>query len=106
MKTYGLIWLAVFLPLSGCGTLAPIQPTPLPIGPALSCSLVPCRLPGRPPLAINEDWDRALVEADAALTSCATQVLDCIQKQGAVTNATKGQARVSATAVSGQDSGQ
>jgi hypothetical protein len=52
------------------------------------CELIPCRLPGRGPLIVNEDWDRALVETEGELLSCATQVLDCIGKQQAATNAT------------------
>ncbi|WP_442799802.1 hypothetical protein [Pseudomonas sp. Au-Pse12] len=56
------------------------QPTaPLP----QVCSLVPCRLPGRPPLALTESAYTALDEAEDALTKCAAQVLDCIQKQAA-----------------------
>lgn len=51
------------------------------------CELTPCRLPGRPALIVNEDWDRALVEAEGELLSCAAQVLDCISKQQAATDA-------------------
>ncbi|WP_218831627.1 Rz1-like lysis system protein LysC [Pseudomonas fragi] len=105
MKRPTLIWLSLSLLLSACGTPAPKPPTQLLTGPALSCSLVPCRLPGRPPLVANEDWPLALDETEDALTRCATQVLDCIQKQGAVTHAAKGQAPVPTADVSGQDSG-
>jgi hypothetical protein len=83
MKRPTLIWLSLSLLLSGCATHDPKPPTPLPTGPTLSCSLVPCRLPGRPPLVVNEDWTRALDESEDALVRCATQVIDCMQKQAA-----------------------
>jgi hypothetical protein len=44
---------------------------------------VPCPLPGRPPLKLNEDPYRAIDEAEAALTACASQVIDCINMQNA-----------------------
>ena len=47
----------------------------------MECSLVPCRLPYRPPVLVNEQWGEALDAADAALLSCAGQVLACIERQ-------------------------
>jgi hypothetical protein len=44
---------------------------------------VPCRLPARPPLLINDDWRRALDATEAELLSCAGQVLACIERQAA-----------------------
>ncbi|MDH0097363.1 hypothetical protein N7333_12330 [Pseudomonas sp. GD04158] len=38
---------------------------------------MPCRLPARLPLVINDDWRRALDAAEAELLSCAGQVLTC-----------------------------
>lgn len=69
----------------------------------MSCGLVPCHLPGRPALVSNEDWTRALDDTEGALVRCAVQVLDCIEKQGAATNAAKGQAPVPFANVPGQD---
>lgn len=43
--------------------------------------MVPCRLPARPPLVINDDWRRALEATEAELLSCAGQVLACIERQ-------------------------
>lgn len=40
-------------------------------------SLVPCQLPARKPLVVNDDWRRALDEVEAALVSCALQVSYC-----------------------------
>lgn len=47
----------------------------------MECSLVPCRLPARSVMVVNDDWRRALDESDAALLSCAGQVLACIERQ-------------------------
>ncbi|MFG4184081.1 Rz1-like lysis system protein LysC [Pseudomonas aeruginosa] len=43
--------------------------------------MTPCRLPGRPPLANGEDATAAIDAVEAALTACAVQVLDCIERQ-------------------------
>lgn len=43
---------------------------------------MPCRLPYRPPVLVNEQWGEALDAVDAALLSCARQVLACIERQG------------------------
>ena len=99
-----LIWPALCLALSACGTHEQKQPIPLSIEPAPPvCELTLCLLPGRPPLIVNEDLVLALDETEAALTSCAAQVQACIAKQGVVTNAAKGQASVPRTDVPGQD---
>lgn len=105
MTKQSLITLAALsLLLSGCATHDRKQQTPPFIEQAPQvCSLTPCRLPGRPPLALTESAYVALDETEEALTKCAAQVLDCIQKQGAVTNAAKGQASVPRTDVPGQD---
>ena len=42
---------------------------------------MPCRLPYRPAVLVNEQWGEALEAADAALLSCAGQVLACIERQ-------------------------
>ena len=90
--------------LSGCAMQDPKVATPLPIEPMPQvCSLAPCLLPSRPPLVLTEDAYRALDETEAALTSCAAQVLDCIKKQEAVSHATQGQASVPVADVSGQN---
>ena len=47
----------------------------------MECSLVPCRLPARGPILVNDGWRQALDEADSALLSCAGQVLACIERQ-------------------------
>lgn len=65
---------------AGCMN-APKPPTPPPTQPRLECSLVPCRLPYRLPVLVNEQWGEALDAADAALLSCAKQVLACIDRQ-------------------------
>lgn len=43
-----------------------------------------CRLPGRLALLKTEDWRRAVDELEAELLSCATQVLDCIERNDLV----------------------
>ncbi|WP_429213130.1 Rz1-like lysis system protein LysC [Metapseudomonas resinovorans] len=74
--------LLCLLPLAAC-TSAPKPPTPLPTAARQFCPLVPCRLPGRPALASNEDWRRAVDELESELQRCAGQVLDCIGRQEA-----------------------
>jgi hypothetical protein len=82
--------LALCLLLSACGTPAPKQLTLAHIEtPQAVCpELVLCRLPGRPALVVNEDWDRALTQTEAALLQCAAQVDDCMQRQKAIDHAT------------------
>ncbi|HFI1985380.1 Rz1-like lysis system protein LysC [Pseudomonas aeruginosa] len=77
--------LASLLALAGC-TPAPKPLTPAPTAqqakcPLTPCPLTPCRLPGRPPLANGEDATAAIDAVEAALTACAVQVLDCIERQ-------------------------
>ncbi|WP_442965070.1 Rz1-like lysis system protein LysC [Pseudomonas sp. JS3066] len=72
--------LLCLLPLAAC-TSAPTPPTPPPTAARQFCPLVPCRLPGRPAPASNEDWRRAVDELESALQQCSRQVLDCIGRQ-------------------------
>lgn len=44
-----------------------------------------CQLPGRPAVVANEGWQRAVDELEAELKMCATQVLDCIERQTSAT---------------------
>ncbi|SUD18167.1 Uncharacterised protein [Aquipseudomonas alcaligenes] len=74
-------WLPLCLLLSAGCTSAPKLPTQQPTAPRMECSLVPCRLPARSAVVVNDDWRRALDESDAALLSCAGQVLACIERQ-------------------------
>uniref|UniRef100_UPI00403F9797 hypothetical protein n=1 Tax=Pseudomonas sp. TMP9 TaxID=3133144 RepID=UPI00403F9797 len=60
---------------------APKPATPQPTLRHQTCNLVPCRLPARPPLLINDHWRQALDESDAALVSCAVQVQRCIERE-------------------------
>ena len=75
------IWLGLCLLLSACSTPAPRPPTLAPTFPPQPCNLVPCNLPARPPLLINDHGRQALDESEAALLSCAAQVLKCIERQ-------------------------
>ena len=92
MLKLALICLASFLLLSGCGTPGPAQQTSL-LGardqPRL-CPLVACPLPGRLAPSVNEDLTTAIDDTEAALLSCAAQVLDCIQKQDAAAGVSSG----------------
>lgn len=49
----------------------------------MECSLVPCRLPGRQALVVNDDWRRAVDELEYELGQCSTQVIACIERQAA-----------------------
>ena len=80
-KRLGSICLSMCLLNSGCSTPAQPQPIPQPTVQKAQCSLVPCQLPARKPLVVNDDWRRALDEAEAALLECATQVVGCLQLQ-------------------------
>ena len=84
-----LTCLALCLLLSACGTPAPKQLTLAPTEkPQAVCpELTHCRLPGRPALLVNEDWDRALNQTEGALLQCAAQIDDCIRKQQAIDHA-------------------
>lgn len=95
----------LFLLLSACATPDRQASTPLPGVPPLPqvCSLVPCQLPARPVAVLTEDIDSAVTVTEDALLSCAVQVLDCINKQEAVANATQVQAAVPQANVPGQD---
>ncbi len=68
------------LTLAGC-TSAPPQPTPPPTVAQQFCPLVACQLPARPVVLVNDQWRQALDMTEAALLSCASQVLECIQVQ-------------------------
>lgn len=70
------------LALAGC-TSAPQLPTPGPTAARQFCPLVACQLPARPSVLVNDQWRQSLDVTEAALLSCATQVLDCIQVQDA-----------------------
>lgn len=70
------------LALVGC-TNAPQQPTPAPTVARQFCPLVACQLPARPAVLTNDQWRESLDVTEAALLSCANQVLDCIQTQDA-----------------------
>ncbi|MFD1699784.1 hypothetical protein ACFSB1_10650 [Halopseudomonas phragmitis] len=54
---------------------------PQPTVQKAQCSLVPCLLPARQPLVVNDDWRRALDEAENALLACAVQVRGCIDQE-------------------------
>lgn len=68
--------------LGGC-TSAPKQPIPPPTTARQFCPLVACPLPARPAVLVNDQWRQALDDTEAALLSCANQVLECIQRQDA-----------------------
>lgn len=68
------------LTLAGC-TNAPKQLTPAPTEARQFCPLVACVLPARPAVLVNDQWRQALDDTEAALLSCANQVLACIQRQ-------------------------
>lgn len=68
------------LALAGC-TSAPQQPTQAPTAARQFCPLVVCQLPARPAVLVNDQWRQALDVTEAALLSCASQVLECIQVQ-------------------------
>ena len=70
------------LALAGC-TNAPQQSTPAPTVARQFCPLVACPLPARPAVLANDQWRESLDVTEAALLSCANQVLDCIQTQDA-----------------------
>ncbi|WP_218190361.1 Rz1-like lysis system protein LysC [Pseudomonas sp. CC6-YY-74] len=76
-----ITWLSLCLLLSACSTPAPKPPTPAPTLHHQPCTLVPCYLPARPQLLINDHWRQALDESEGALLSCAAQVLKCIERQ-------------------------
>lgn len=70
------------LALAGCMS-DPQQPTPEPTATRQYCPLVACPLPARPAVLANDQWRESLDVTEAALLSCANQVLDCIQTQEA-----------------------
>ena len=76
-----ITWLSLCLLASACSTHAPKPPTPAPTPRHQPCNLVPCLLPARPPLLINDHWRQALDETEGALLSCAAQVRKCIERQ-------------------------
>lgn len=76
-----ITWLLVCLLASAGCTSAPPQPTPLRTEPRHYCPLVPCNLPARQPLLINDDWRAAVDALEVELLACAAQVQDCITRQ-------------------------
>ena len=40
-----------------------------------------CRLPGRPAILANDQWEPAVLELESELKTCAAQVLACMQQQ-------------------------
>ena len=80
-KRLPTICVLLCLLLSAACTSAPPQPTPPPTVAPIRCPLIPCRLPARSDLAINDDWRRAVDQLEAELLSCAAQVIDCIDRQ-------------------------
>lgn len=81
-KRLGSICLSMCLLNSGCSTPAQPQPIPQHTVQRAQCSLVPCQLPARKPLVVNDDWRRALDEVEEALLKCSIQVRECIEVQG------------------------
>lgn len=73
--------LGLSLLVSACSTQGQKPPILPSIKPVAQCKLTPCYLPGRPALVQNDDWPKAVDEAEAALLSCAVQVLGCIELQ-------------------------
>ncbi|MDG9855673.1 MULTISPECIES: Rz1-like lysis system protein LysC [Pseudomonas aeruginosa group] len=59
------------------------QPTPPPTVARQYCPLTACLLPSRPAVMVNDQWRQSLDMTEAALISCAGQVLGCIQIQDA-----------------------
>ncbi|MGU2451371.1 Rz1-like lysis system protein LysC [Pseudomonas aeruginosa] len=72
--------LVSLLVLAGC-TPAPKPPILPPMVQPVQCPLTPCRLPGRAAPSLGEDMAAALDQVEAALRSCAVQVLGCIERQ-------------------------
>lgn len=77
------ICMGLCLLVSGGCTCALQQPTPVPTVARQYCPLVACPLPARPAVLANDQWRESLDVTEAALLSCANQVLDCIQTQDA-----------------------
>jgi len=71
----------LFLLSTGCSSPAPKQPTPPSTTQAEPCPLVACRLPGRPAILANDQWEPAVLELESELKTCAAQVLACMQQQ-------------------------
>jgi len=79
-------WLSICVALCllsmGCSSSVPKPLIPPSTPHAQPCPLVACRLPARPPVLVNEQWQDALLGAEDALKLCAAQVLACMQQQG------------------------
>lgn len=73
----------LYLLASGGCTSAPEQPIQVPTVARQYCPLVACPLPARPAVLTNDQWRESLDVTEAALISCANQVLGCIQVQDA-----------------------
>lgn len=74
---------ALSLMSTGCSSPAPKQSTPLSTSQVEPCPLVACRLPGRPAILRNDQWEPALLEVEDELKRCAAQVLACRRQQAA-----------------------
>lgn len=76
-----ITWLLVCLLASAGCTKDQPQQTPPRTEPRHYCPLVPCSLPARQPLLVNDDWRAAIDALEVELLACATQVQDCIGRQ-------------------------
>ena len=71
----------LFLLCTGCSSPVQKQPTQPSTSQAEPCPLVACRLPARPAVLVNEQWEDAVLVTEDALKTCAAQVLACMQQQ-------------------------
>lgn len=86
IKLSPITWPVLYLLLTGCSSHVqkpPTQPSTIQVQP---CPLVACRLPARPAVLANEQWEDAVLVTEDALKTCAAQVLACIQQQAPTTH--------------------